>query len=93
MSVLPRSRPATPPPFADDKKSDEVFFRLVDSDDKFRRELRLFAGARELGLTASAGNKQIYEQKALTHLTELTKWLREHMTVAFEVTYKGVPKR
>jgi hypothetical protein len=85
-------QPHDPPAFADDKKGDEVFFRLIDSDDKFRRELRLFAGARELGLTASAGNKQVYEQKALAHLTELTKWLREHMIVAFEVTYKGVPK-
>jgi Family of unknown function (DUF6079) len=86
-------QPHDSPPVTDEKKSDEVFFRLVDVDDKFRRELRLLAGARELGLTASAGNRQIYEQKALAHLTELTKWLREHMTAAFEVTYKGVPKK
>lgn len=86
-------QPHDSPPFTDERKSDEVFFRLVDVDDKFRRELRLFAGARELGLTASAGNRQIYEQKALAHLTELTKWLREQMTAKFEVTYKGVPKK
>jgi hypothetical protein len=86
-------QPHDAPPFGDEKKSDEVFFRLVDVDDDFRRSLRLFASARELGLTASAGAKQIYEQKAAEHLKKLTTWLRERMTTSFEVTYKGVPKK
>jgi uncharacterized protein DUF6079 len=80
-------------PFNDEKKADEVFFRLVDVDDDLRQSLRLFASARELALTASAGARQIYEQKASEHLKKLTTWLRERMTTSFEVTYKGVPKR
>lgn len=87
-------QPHDPPMFADEKKSDEVFFRLVDIDDEFRRALRLFAAARELALTASAGARQVYEQKASeVHLKRLTTWLRERMTTSFEVTYKGVPKK
>ncbi len=86
-------QPHDAPTFTDDKKADEVFFRLVDVDDEFRRWLRLFASARELALTASAGAKQIYEQKASDHLKKLTTWLRERMTTSFEVTYKGVPKK
>jgi uncharacterized protein DUF6079 len=87
--IQPHDRPA----FTDDKRSDEVFFRLVDIDDDLRRALRLFASSRELALTASAGAKQIYEQKASEHLKKLTTWLRDRMTTAFEVTYKDVPKR
>jgi energy-coupling factor transporter ATP-binding protein EcfA2 len=85
--------PHDTPAFPDEKKSDEVFFRLVDVDDDFRRELRLFGSARELALTASTGAKQVYEQKAADHLKKLTTWLRERITTSFEVTYKGVPKR
>lgn len=86
-------QPHDAPAFTDDKRSDDVFFRLADIDDDFRRTLRLFAGARELALTASAGAKQIYEQKASEHLKKLTTWLRERMTTAFEVTCKDVPKK
>jgi hypothetical protein len=86
-------QPHDPPAFTDEKRSDEAFFRLTEIDDDFRRALRMFAGARELALTASAGAKQIYEQKALEHLKKLTTWLRERMTTAFEITYKDVPKK
>src|SRR5205823_3729275 len=78
-------QPHDAPPFSDDKKADEVFFRLVDIDDNFGRALRLYASARELAATASAGARQIYEQKAGGHLKTLTTWLRERMTTAFEV--------
>ena len=53
----------------------------------------MFAAARELALTASAGAKHVYEQKASEHLKKLTAWLRDRMTTAFEVTYKDVPKK
>lgn len=81
-----------PPYYKDEKKPDEVFFRLKERDDAFETALRLYAGAREQVNSASGSNKKIYEDKALDHLRSLTKWLREHITTAVEVTYQGRAK-
>ena len=77
-SALPRSRPRDfylyflqpfdAPYFKDEKKADEVFFKLKDRDDTFDRTLRLYAGAREQAAAASGSNKKIYEDKAGDHL-------------------------
>jgi len=85
-------QPHEPPYYKDDKRPDEVFFRLESPDETFAEALKLFAGAREQALTASGENKRIYESKAQAHLRTLTTWLREHMTSAFEVTYQGRTK-
>jgi len=86
-------QPFDPPYFKDEKKSDEVFFKLAHRDEDFDQALRLYAGARELAASASGGNKKIYEEKALrVHLKALTTWLLEHMTTAFEVEYQGTSK-
>ncbi len=85
-------QPHEPPYYKDDKRPDEVFFRLKSPDETFAEALKLFAGAREQALTASGENKRIYESKAQAHLRTLTTWLREHMTGAFEVTYQGRTK-
>jgi hypothetical protein len=82
-------QPNDAPYFKDEKKPDEVFFKLKQRDDAFDGQLKLFAGAREQANTASGENKRIYEQKATEHLQKLTQWLREHMTTAYEVTYQG----
>ena len=82
-------QPNDPPHFRDEKKSDEVFFRLKQPDQDFEESLRLYAGAREQASTASGENRRIYEQKADSHLRRLTEWLRERMTTAFEVTCEG----
>ena len=82
-------QPYDPPYFKDEKKPDEVFFRLKHRDEAFETALKLYAGAREQASTASGSNKKIYEDKASAHLRTLTTWLREHMTTAFEVTYQG----
>jgi len=82
-------QPNDAPYFKDEKKPDEVFFKLKNRDDDFDTALKLYAGAREQAATASGENKRIYEQKASDHLKTLTKWLREHLTTAFEVTYEG----
>src|ERR1700730_3044378 len=63
------------PYFKDEKKSDEVFFKLKDRDDSFDRTLRLYAGAQEQAAAASGSNKKIYEDKAVDHLRTLTAWL------------------
>ncbi len=82
-------QPFDPPYFKDEKKADEVFFRLKHRDDALDRTLRLYAGAREQAATASGSNKKIYDDKATEHLRRLTSWLLEHMTTAFEVVYQG----
>jgi hypothetical protein len=78
--------------FKDEKKADEVFFKLKSRDDAFDRMLSLYAGARELFLTASGGNKKIYDEKAGDHLKTITAWLREHMPTAVEVVHQGRSK-
>lgn len=85
-------QPFDAPYFKDEKKADEVFFRLKDRDDTFNRALRLYAGAREQAATASGSNKKIYEDKATDQLRNLTTWLREHMPTAVEVTHEGRAK-
>ncbi len=81
-------QPNDPPHFRDEKKPDEVFFRLKPDQD-FEESLRLYAGAREQAATASGENRRIYEQKADSHVRRLTEWLRERMTTALEVTCEG----
>ena len=82
-------QPFEPPHFKDERKPDEVFFRLAGRDEGFERALKLYAGARELSATASGSNKKIYEDKALQHLRTLTRWLQDKLTTAYQVTYQG----
>ncbi len=85
-------QPFDPPKFSDEKRGDEVFFRLDDKQPEFIQALKLYAGALELASTSSGGKKQIYEKKAAEHLLRLTKWLREHLLSAATVTYQGSKK-
>jgi hypothetical protein len=85
-------QPFDTPYFKDEKKADEVFFKLKDRDEAFDRALRLYAGAREQAAAASGSNKKIYEDKAGDHLRTLTAWLREHMPTAVEVVHQGRSK-
>jgi predicted ATPase len=82
-------QPFEAPYFKDERKSDEVFFRLKLRGEEFIRALKLYAAARELAATASGSNKKIYEDKALEHLRAITKWLQEKLTTAFECTHQG----
>ena len=81
------------PKFKDEMCSDEVFFKLVVKDEAFMRALRLYAGSREMALTAASGTKNLYEQKAGEFLQDLTRWLRNNFLNSFEVRYKGVCKK
>ena len=85
-------QPYEPPQFRDEKRADEVFFRLTGQDDAFRRALRLCAAALDLRSRASGHAKDVYDAKASGFLRNLTTWLHEHMTTAFEVTYQGRTK-
>jgi hypothetical protein len=85
-------QPYDPPSFRDEKKPDEVFFRLKSPDEFFIENLKLFAGANELALTSSAQQKQIYTGKAETFRKNLHEWLTKNIDTAFEVTYRGQSK-
>ncbi len=80
------------PKFSDEKRGDEVFFRLDDKQPEFIQALQLYAGSLELASTSSGVKKQIYDKKAGEHLVRLTKWLREHLLSAATVTYQGSKK-
>ena len=88
-------QPNEPPHFKDEKKADEVFFKLTGADDAFRAALRSYAAALDLASTSSGHAKSTYEAKASGYngfLQQLVKWLQEHMTSAFDVTYQGKTK-
>jgi hypothetical protein len=86
-------QPFEPPRYHDEKKADEVFFKLTGPDDAFRQSLRSYAAALDLASTSSGHAKSTYEAKAGTFLQSgLVKWLQEHITTAFEVTHQGKSK-
>ncbi len=82
-------QPYSPPPFVDEKRPDEVFFRLTGADEAFERALRRYGAAVELASVHSAKDRQTYEGLAGDHLRELVHWLQEQMGVAWQVTYQG----
>ncbi|MBC7356415.1 MAG: ATP-binding protein [Desulfomicrobiaceae bacterium] len=85
-------QPFDPPHFKDEKKADEVFLRLTDTDEEFRTALTNYAAALDLASTSSGHAKATYESKATGFLRDLVGWLQKHMTDAFEVTYQGRTK-
>ena len=82
-------QPFDPPHFKDEKKSDELFLRLTNSDDEFRTTLSNYAATLDLASTSSGQAKSTYESKATNFLRDLVKWLQKNMATAFEVTYQG----
>ena len=85
-------QPHDPPRYQDEKKPDEVFFRLTGQDDTVRHALRSCAAALDLASRASGHAKEAYDARARGFLQDLTNWLQERMTTAFEVTYRGRTK-
>ncbi len=85
-------QPFDAPHFKDEKKPDELFLRLVNTDEEFRTALRNYAAALDLASTASGHAKSTYESKASNFLRDLVQWLQKNMTTAFEVTYQGRSK-
>ena len=77
------------PPYKDEKKPDELFFRLTNIDQKFHETLNKYAGAMELASTASGSAKRAYEDKGRSFLSLLIGWFQEKLLDAFSVTYEG----
>jgi len=71
----------------DEPKQDEVFFVLNAPDDVFRKNLRYYAGAREMAAISSGSNKSQYEHKAEQFLGALTRWLRENFAHCYDVRH------
>lgn len=85
-------QPYHPPYYKEEKKDDEVFFRLSRPDNTFTQSLHRYAAALELASTSSGQAKVTYERKADAFLFNLVKWLQEHIMSAIEVTYQGKTK-
>jgi len=85
-------QPFDAPHFKDEKKPDELFLRLANTDEEFRTALQNYAAALDLASTASGHAKSTYESKASNFLRDLVQWLQKNMTTAFEVTYQGRAK-
>ena len=82
-------QPNKPPYYKDEKKPDEVFFHLRNTDANFEKIIKGYAAAHDLSTISSGHAKAVYESKAQNSLRELVKWLQEHISTAFEVTYQG----
>ncbi len=85
-------QPYDPPAYQDEKKGDEVFWRLKQPDAHFEKLIKRYAAAVELSTTSSGQDKATYEGIANKTIPEMTKWLQEHLTSAFEVSSQGVPR-
>ena len=88
-------QPFDPPRYKDEKKADEVFFRLSGMDEAFTKTLNCYAAALDLASTASGKAKEIYQDKATGkngYLRQLVSWLQEHIMNAYEVTHQGKKK-
>ncbi len=78
--------------FKDERRADEVFFRLSGIDEDFGRALERRAAAVDLASRASGNTKEVYTQKADGFLKELTEWMRERSATAFQVTHQGTER-
>jgi len=85
-------QPFDAPHFKDEKKPDELFLRLTNTDEEFRTALQNYAAALDLASTASGHAKSTYESKSSNFLRDLVQWLQKNMATAFEVTYQGRAK-
>lgn len=75
--------------YKDEKRADEVFFKLSALDENFKSWLDKYAAAGELAATASGSAKRNYEDKAKSYLTQLINWFQNKLPEAFSVTYEG----
>ena len=69
--------------------SDEVMFRLKNTDEEFNQALKFYAAAIVQAENSTAGNAQtIYRSKATGYLQAMVSWLNQNRTDAYEVQHK-----
>ena len=81
-----------PPKFKDEKRADEIFFRVDAKDEKFRAALGRYAAATALKANASGSKKQEYAKKVEQYFKELSRWLRDNFLSKVKVSYQGNTK-
>ena len=85
-------QPFDPPYFKDEKKADEIFFRLTNMDENFKVMLASYAAALDLASRSSGNAKNTYEHKASGFLQEIVMWLQKNAINVFSVIYRGSAK-
>lgn len=83
----------SPPKYHDERRDDEVFFRMQKMDDAFAEMIRHYAAARELvgGYPKSSAAHQHFDAIVSRTLKEASKWLQENFRTRFQVVYQGQP--
>lgn len=87
-------RPFDPVPFKDQKRDDEVFFKLTSVPDELSTSVKTFAASLALANTTAAGNlRDAYQEEAKKAQKRIVSWLYEKGFSAFDVIYKGEKKK
>ena len=79
--------------FRDEKLSNDVFFKLKETDDAFSLALTKYAAASILFQESSGQAKSVYETKAYGYLRELVRWLQGNMAASVTVTCQGKTRK
>lgn len=85
-------QPFDPPYFKDEKKADEIFFRLTNMDENLKVMLANYAAALDLASRSSGNAKNAYESKASGFFKEIVMWLQKNAINDFNVVYRGSVK-
>lgn len=85
-------QPFEPIPFKDEKKADELIFRIQISEEDVKKKLTMYAAAHELSLVSSGNAKEVYLGKAINFLKQIANWLTNNAINSFELTYQGRSK-
>ena len=80
--------------YTDEKKADEVFFRLDGADADFKKLVASYAAAIELRDTNTGALKNAFDNRAADILSKkIIPWINSKGLDAFTVTYKGDKKK
>ena len=86
------------PPFGnieydDEKKVDEVFFKLKP-DEEFYNNMKLYAAVKDLQSHSSDNStKDIYRKKAEKYEGKLKQWLNDNKNTSYNVIFKGIEEQ
>ncbi|SPC39242.1 DUF6079 family protein [Latilactobacillus fuchuensis] len=82
-------RPFDEVSFKNERRADEVFFKLNTQDEFFSSTLRKYAAAKEQYIETTQAQKQLFKNKFDTYYKQLIKWLHENFVDAFKIIYQG----
>jgi hypothetical protein len=85
-------QPYAPPPFTDERKSDEVLLELDKPNAEFTQALRRYAAANAKAGETTAQHKPHFVSRRDKHLQEVVGWLKAHIRTNLLVTHAGVAK-